>query len=74
VLNKADDTICTRSILSITDYLKQAGIPVHAAMLGGNQRRMACLYVHDGRLTYTQGESQEKTLWQYIEKQRCKGA
>ena len=74
VLKKADDTICNRNIHSITEYLKQAGIPVHAALLGGNQRRMACLYVHEGRMAYTQGDSQKKTLWQYIEKQRCKGA
>jgi len=74
VLNKSDDTICHRNIRSITDYLKHMGIPVHAAMLGGNQRRMACVYVQEGRVTYTQGESQEKTLWQYDDKQRCKGA
>jgi chemotaxis receptor (MCP) glutamine deamidase CheD len=73
VLKKADDTICNSNIHSITNHLKYKGIPVHAALLGGNQRRMACLYVHEGRMTYTEGESREKTLWQYIEKQRRNG-
>jgi chemotaxis protein CheD len=73
VLKKSDDTICHSNIHSITDYLKHEDIPVHAAVLGGDQRRMACLHVHEGRMTYTQGESREKTLWQYIDKQRRNG-
>lgn len=73
VLKKADDTICDSNIHSITDYLKRKGIPVRRALLGGDDRRMACLYVREGRMTYTQGESQEKTLWQYIDKQGHRG-
>ena len=70
VLKKANDTICHSNIHSITDYLKHKDMPVHAAVLGGDQRRMACLYVHEGRMTYTQGGSREKTLWQCTEKQK----
>lgn len=66
VLNKADDTICQSNIRSITEYLERANIPVNAAVLGGNRRRMACLYVLNGRMTYTEGESEEKTLWQSV--------
>ncbi len=73
VLKKADDTICQNNIHSITEYLKRKGIPVHAAILGGDQRKMACLYVREGRMTYTQGESSEKTLWQYMDKQKRNG-
>ncbi len=68
VLKKDDDTICCNNIHSITEYLKHKNIPVHGARLGGNQRRMACLYVDEGRMTYTQGESREQTLWRCTEK------
>jgi chemotaxis protein CheD len=74
VLKKADDTICHSNIRSVTDHLKHKGIPVHAAQLGGNERRMACLYVNEGRMTFTQGESQERVIWQYIDKQGHSGA
>ncbi len=66
VLKKADDTICHSNIHSITRRLRQKAIPVHATLLGGHERRMACLYAREGRVTYTQGEAQEETLWQCV--------
>ena len=66
VLNKTDDTICQNNQHSVAECLRKADIPVHATVLGGNRRRMACLYVPDGRMTYTEGGSEERTLWQSV--------
>ena len=68
VLNKNDDTICDSNIASINEFLSQRRIPVHAAALGGYRRRTACLYIHEGRVTFTQAEAREKTLWQHSDK------
>ena len=63
VLKKEDDTICRDNIESTTRLLKEKGIPVRAAVLGGVQRKGVFLDAESGRITYTEGDKQEKLLW-----------
>ena len=64
VLQKDDDTICERNIESVTELLKEKGIPIKASALGGMERRTVRLDVETGTVTYSEGDSPEKLLWQ----------
>jgi chemotaxis protein CheD len=66
VLQKKDDTICDANIESVTSFLKESLIPVQASVLGGTKRKSVFLDldVEDGRVSYTEGDEKEKTLWQ----------
>ncbi len=64
VLKKSDDTVCNNNIESITQLLKEKNIPVRAAVLGGTERKSISLDVGSGSIYYTEGDREEKTLWQ----------
>ncbi len=63
VLQKDDDTICERNIESVTELLKEKGIPIRACAVGGMERRTVRLDVETGTVTYSEGDSPEKLLW-----------
>lgn len=64
VLQKDDDTICKDNIKSATQLLKEKGVAVRAAVLGGTQRKGVFLDAESGRISYTEGDKGEKLLWQ----------
>ncbi len=63
VLEKQDDTICKDNIESITHLLSQKDIPVKAAALGGTKRKSVFLDIENGRISFTEGDGEEKLLW-----------
>ena len=63
VLKKQDDTICKNNIESITHLLLQKDIPVKAAALGGTERRSVFLDIENGRISFIEGDGEEKLLW-----------
>lgn len=67
VLKKEDDTVCKDNIESTTRLLKEKGIPVRAAVLGGVQRKGVFLDAESGSITYTEGDKEEKLLWKPTE-------
>jgi len=64
VLGRADDTICASNIHSVMSSLGMKGIPIRAMVLGGIERKSACLCVKTGRVSYTVGDSEERMLWE----------
>ncbi len=63
VLKKQDDTICKDNIESITHLLLQKNMPVKAAALGGTERRSVFLDIENGRISFIEGDEEEKLLW-----------
>ncbi len=64
VLQKEDDIICDANIESVTGILKEKNIPVRASALGGTERKSVFLDVDGGCISYTEGDKEEKRLWQ----------
>jgi len=64
VLQKEDDTICDDNIKSVTMILEEKSIPVGASVLGGYKRKSVLLDIETGSISYTEGDDQEKLLWQ----------
>lgn len=64
VLQKEDDAICEDNIKSITTILAEKNIPVRASALGGTKRKSVFLNVQNGCISYTEGDEEEKILWQ----------
>lgn len=62
VLNSIDDTICRNNIESVYSVLRDYGLKVMAASLGGICRRTAQLEVSTGDIYYTEGDSKLKKL------------
>jgi len=62
VLKKADDTICSDNIDSITEILREEGFSVKAAVLGGVERKGIVLDIQNGEVFYTEGDSEKKLL------------
>lgn len=63
VLKKQDDTICKDNIESITHLLSEKDIPVKAAALGGTERKSVFLDIENGRISFIEGDEEEKLLW-----------
>ena len=63
VLKKEDDTVCQDNINSTSQILRENNIPVRAAVLGGTRRKGVFLDVKDGRISYTEGDREERFLW-----------
>jgi len=64
VLKKEDDTICEANIASVKQILREKDIVVRASALGGTERKSAFIDTGKGRVSYTEGDSAEKLLWQ----------
>lgn len=64
VLKKDDDTICQSNIESVTRILKEKKIPVRASVLGGTERKSVFIDIDNGSISYTEGGSSKKLLWQ----------
>ncbi len=64
VLKKEDDTICQANIESATSILREKNIPVRATALGATRRRTVSMNVENGRISFTEGDEEERTLWQ----------
>lgn len=64
VLKKEDDTICEANIDSTTRILREKNIAVRASALGGTERRSVFMDIENGCISYTEGDEQEKILWQ----------
>ncbi|MBW7990654.1 MAG: chemotaxis protein CheD [Planctomycetes bacterium] len=64
VLKKQDDTVCDNNIESVTRLLKEKHIPVRAAVLGGTERKSISMDIESGSVYYTEGDRQEKLLWE----------
>ena len=63
VLGKAD-TLGEEVASSAAGALMRAGLRAVAAEVGGTQRRSCTLDVSRGRVTYTIGDSEKRTLWE----------
>ncbi len=64
ILNREDDTICKANIESILGLLGKKGLEVRAQAVGGTARRSVSLDVESGKIFYTEGEGNEKVLWE----------
>jgi chemotaxis protein CheD len=64
VLQRDGDTICKENIESTFQFLSEKGLAVACRSVGGIERRTVSLDVAGGRITYTQGDRSEKTLWE----------
>ncbi|MFH0925426.1 MAG: chemotaxis protein CheD [bacterium] len=64
VLKKKENTIADNNISSVTEYLDKMKINITAKILGGTSRRSALFYIEEERISYTEGNSREKLLWQ----------
>jgi chemotaxis protein CheD len=64
VLRKEDDTVCPNNIQSVTTILAKKAIPVRMSILGGCDRKSVFLDAKNGRISYSQGDSSVKLLWQ----------
>ena len=65
VLNDKNDTICVVVISSVSKILQEHGIRVVAKALGGTTRRWASLDIEEGKVYYTEGDSEIKLLYQW---------
>ncbi len=64
VLEEKDDTICEQNIESTTQLLRQRQIPIRASVLGGTERKSISLDITGCKVFYTEGDGDEKLLWQ----------
>ena len=64
VLRKKDDTICRENIESVVEVLAQNQIPIQAQSVGGTTRRSVTLDVETGQIFCSQGDMNEKELWE----------
>ncbi len=64
VLMRADDTICRDNIDSTIKILDTQNIPIRAKRVGGTTRRSVFMDIEVGSVFYTEGDGQEKLLWQ----------
>ena len=63
VLQKQDDKICRDNIESVNNTLNEHGLSIVAGALGGIQRRTAKLLIDKGKFYYTEGDSENKLLF-----------
>lgn len=68
VLKEERDTVCQGNIKSVTDLLKEKAIRVRCSVLGGTERKSVFFDLSQSRMTYTEGDSSEKLLWQQPKK------
>ena len=66
VLKRADDNICQHNIHSVQQILNERSIPICKESLGGVLRRSARLDISTGKLFYTEGDSKEKLLHNFL--------
>ena len=64
VLGDGHDSPGLGIVRSLTEILGGKGITPVAMEVGGTQRRSCALYVARGRVTYTVGDSEQRTLWE----------
>jgi chemotaxis protein CheD len=67
VLERADDTICSANINSVTTLLREHAIKVQAQSLGGTQRRSVSFDVGSGNVFYSEGNSRHKFFYSFME-------
>jgi chemotaxis receptor (MCP) glutamine deamidase CheD len=65
VLQKPDDTICPANIDSVLSLLGEKGISVVARAVGGIKRRGISFDLESKVVSHSQGDSEEKQLWQW---------
>lgn len=63
VLQRPDDTICSKNICSVLSTLKQRQVPVAAFSLGGTERRKVRLDLLNCRAFQAVGDGCEEELW-----------
>ncbi len=63
VLQRQDDKICRDNIESVNNTLSDHGMVVVADALGGVQRRTSKLFIDTGKFYYTEGNSENKLLF-----------
>ena len=66
VLRKDDDTICNDNMNSVISIMREKCIRAKASVLGGFKRKSVFLDTQTGRFSYTEGDEQEKPLWQSV--------
>ncbi len=64
VLGDGDDSPGPDIVRSLIEILGRRGITPVAMEVGGTQRRSCALHVARGRVTYTVGDSEQRTLWE----------
>jgi chemotaxis protein CheD len=64
ILKRDDDSLCEANVSSVTRVLEERGITLHAAEVGGTERRSICLDASSGRIRYTVGDSKPRLLWE----------
>jgi chemotaxis protein CheD len=64
VLERQDDTICSRNIASVTGILEEKGLDIAASSLGGTLRRRVRLDIERGQVLLAVGDGGEQVLWQ----------
>ncbi|MCK5173416.1 MAG: chemotaxis protein CheD [Planctomycetes bacterium] len=64
VLMRPDDSICRDNIDSTIKILEKNNIPIRAKCVGGTTRRSVFMDIEAGSVFYTEGDGQEKLLWQ----------
>ena len=63
VLRRDDDTVCQANISSVRDTLKEQGLKVAAAHLGGYVRRTCTMKTKSGEVVISVGDCPPQLLW-----------
>lgn len=66
VLKREDDNICQDNIVSVIELLDEKQIKIREKTVGGTVRRSVSLNVENGSIYYTEGNADEKLLWETV--------
>lgn len=64
VLKRENDSIGEDNLISIENLLMEKQIEIKAKAVGGFERRTVLFDISKGRISYTEGDSKSKILWQ----------
>lgn len=68
VLKRENDTIGAENLDSIENLLRENQIEIKAKATGGFERKTVLFDIEKGRIYYTEGDSNQKILWQRTSK------
>ena len=63
VLERRDDTICSRNIASVMEIIREKRLTIAASSLGGILRRRVRMDIEQGEVLCTIGDEGEQVLW-----------
>ena len=66
VLKREDDTICQDNIASVVELLDEKQVKIREKTVGGTVRKRVSLNVENGSIYYTEGNADEKLLWEAV--------